>query len=65
MHPLKNSFAFTKSQVVVGLLYFSFLFEFALPKWSSDYTADIWDLVFYSIGALIFYNFINVIKEKR
>lgn len=65
MHPLKNTFAFTKSQVVVGLLYFSFLFEFALPQWSSDYTGDIWDVVFYSIGALIFYNFINVTKEKR
>ena len=64
IHPQKNTFVFTKFQVALGLVYFSVLFEFVLPKWSNTYTSDIWDLVCYAIGALIFYNFINVSEEK-
>lgn len=64
IHPMKNDIIFTKFQVVVGLLYFSFLFEFALPKWSENYSSDILDVVCYGIGALIFYSFINVSQEK-
>ena len=64
IHPLKDTFIFTKTQVAMGLVYFSFLFEFVLPLWSGDYIADIWDVVCYGVGALIFFNFINVTKEK-
>lgn len=64
IHPLKQSFVFTKSQVFIGWAYFSFLFEFVLPIWSDIYKADIFDVVFYGIGAVVFFNFINVSKEK-
>jgi len=64
IHPLKNAFVFTKFQVIIGFAYFSFLFEFVLPMWSDIYKADILDVVFYGVGALVFYNFINVSKEK-
>ncbi|MCH6233904.1 magnesium citrate secondary transporter [Cognataquiflexum rubidum] len=64
IHPLKNTLVFTKFQVALGWVYFSFLFEYALPKWSHAYMADILDVVCYGIGALIFYNFINVSQEK-
>ena len=64
IHPLKNTFVFTKTQVAIGLVYFSFLFEFVLPKWSDRYTADILDVACYGVGALIFYSFINISQEK-
>jgi radical SAM superfamily enzyme YgiQ (UPF0313 family) len=62
IHPLKDGFTFSKTQVFVGWLYFSFLFEFLLPRWSSTYTADLLDVVCYGIGAIAFYKLIN--KKK-
>lgn len=59
IHPQKDQFIFTKVQILVGWLYFSFLFEFLLPKWSDLYTADPWDILAYGIGAILFYQFIN------
>lgn len=59
IHPLKAQFRFTKTQIVVGWLYFSFLFEFLLPKWSDLYTADPWDVLAYAVGSLLFYRLIN------
>lgn len=59
IHPLKENFTFSKAQVVVGWVYFSFLFEFLLPRWSSTYTADILDVLCYGIGAIIFHKLIN------
>lgn len=60
IHPLRENFTFSKAQVVVGLVYFSFLFEFLLPRWSTTYTADLWDVFCYGIGAIIFYKLINI-----
>ena len=34
---------------------YSFVFEFYLPRQSHRYTADIWDIVCYSLGGLVFY----------
>lgn len=59
IHPLKNRFYFSKMQLTVGWLYFSFLFEVLLPRWSDIYTADIWDVVCYGVGTIIFDKFIN------
>lgn len=59
IHPLKEKFSFTKIQIVVAVAYFSALFEGILPLWSNLYTRDLLDVVFYSIGAIIFYFLIN------
>lgn len=59
IHPLKNTFRFTILQVVVGWAYFSFLFEYVLPKFSEVYTTDILDVLCYALGSWIFYEFIN------
>lgn len=60
IHPLKQDFVFSKTQVLVGWAYFSFLFEFLLPKWSSTYISDILDVFCYGLGAIAFYKLINV-----
>jgi hypothetical protein len=60
IHPSRDNFTFSKAQVVVGWVYFSFLFEFLLPRWSITYTADLWDVFCYGIGAIIFYRLINI-----
>jgi hypothetical protein len=64
IHPLKNSLIFTKQQIFIGWLYFSFMFEYVLPKWSPTYTSDIFDILCYAIGAVFFYKFINVSQFK-
>jgi hypothetical protein len=60
IHPLKGRFVFTQTQVLIGVLYFAFLFEILLPKWSAYYTADLWDVLCYGLGALLFYKKINI-----
>ncbi len=65
IHPLKDDFVFSKTQVLVGWAYLSFLFEFLLPKWSSTYTGDILDIVCYGLGAVAFYKLINLKKKSR
>jgi hypothetical protein len=59
IHPLKDNFRFSKVQVLVGWLYFSFLFEWLLPRWSDTYVGDPWDGVAYGLGAVLFYRLIN------
>jgi hypothetical protein len=59
IHPLKNSFAFTKVQVFVGVVYVSLIFEVLLPLWYETYIMDIWDIPCYVIGAFYFYLLIN------
>lgn len=34
---------------------FSFIFEYYLPQQSHRYTGDIWDIVCYSLGGLVFF----------
>ena len=53
------SFVFTTFQIFVGTAYTSFIFEVLLPRWSDRYTADLWDVICYGIGAVYFYFFIN------
>jgi hypothetical protein len=64
IHPLKKNFVFSKTQVVVGWIYFSFLFEFLLPKFSSTYTSDLLDVLCYGLGALAFYKLINIKSQS-
>lgn len=59
IHPLKERLVFTRKQVLVGLIYFSVVFEVVLPQFSSVYTSDPLDVVCYSIGTLIFLKFMN------
>jgi len=63
IHPMKNGFVFTPTQVLVGFIYFSLLFEGLLPSWSATYTRDIWDIVCYFLGSVWFYFLIN--KRKK
>ncbi|MGY6558961.1 MAG: magnesium citrate secondary transporter [Nitritalea sp.] len=58
-HPLREAFIFTPIQLLVGLLYFSLLFEVLLPRYSSTYTADPWDVLCYTLGTLYFYYLLN------
>lgn len=55
----KNTFTLTKTQILIGTAYISFLFEVLLPQWSDRYTADPWDILCYGLGAVYFYFFIN------
>jgi hypothetical protein len=58
-HPLKDRFIFTKSHIIIAVVYFSLIFEVLLPMKSDTYTRDPWDVLCYAIGAVAFYYWIN------
>ena len=59
IHPMKTELTFTKKQLLIGLIYFSIVFELILPKLSKAYTADPLDLLCYMIGTWVFHKFMN------
>lgn len=50
-------FSFFEIMVITAVL--SWIFEVLFPKWSPGFTTDIWDVVAYFTGAILFYSFIN------
>jgi len=62
-HPLKEKFVFSKTHVIIAVVYFSLIFEVILPMKSDTYTRDWWDVLCYAIGAVAFYYWIN--KEEK
>lgn len=59
IHPLKKRFIFTPLQILVAVLYFSVIFEGLLPLVSEVYIRDLWDILYYLLGAVWFYFLIN------
>ncbi len=59
IHPRKERFTFTKTQILVAVIYVSVVFEWFLPRYSSTYISDFWDVVCYVLGAVYFYFLIN------
>lgn len=45
--------------IVIAVIYFSIVFEFIMPNFSDQYTQDYWDILFYTIGGIIFYYLIK------
>ncbi|WP_425636750.1 magnesium citrate secondary transporter [Algoriphagus yeomjeoni] len=58
-HPKQGELTFDTKQVIVGLVYFSLVFEVLLPLKSSTYTSDPLDVLCYVIGTLVFHKFMN------
>lgn len=59
IHPLREKFRFKKEHVIVAFIYLSIVFEGLLPWYSDRYVRDIWDVLFYALGAVTFYFKIN------
>ncbi len=59
IHPMKGELIFNKKQLVIGLIYFSIVFEIILPRISAVYTADLLDVLCYLIGTLVFHKIMN------
>ena len=55
----KKVYSFSILEVVIAVLFFSFVFEFIFPKWDNGFTFDWWDFVGYGLGGLVFYFFQN------
>lgn len=49
----------SKAHIVLAVVYFSFLFEWLLPRISGNYTSDPLDVLAYAAGAFVFARFIN------
>ena len=59
---LKINFRLSLPKIIVGVLYFSFLFEFLLPRFSSRYTGDWYDILMYCIGGGGYYLINKILK---
>jgi hypothetical protein len=65
IHPEKDSFSFTKIQILVAIIYVSAVFEWFLPRFSTTYTSDFLDIICYFVGGFYFYFLINIpLKTK-
>jgi hypothetical protein len=42
-------------KILIGVLYFSFLFEFLLPQFSPKFTSDWLDVLMYFLGGVIYF----------
>lgn len=52
-------YRFTTMQIVFAVAYFSLVFEVVLPYFSENYRGDIWDVVAYGLGAIVFWKWMN------
>lgn len=59
IYPLKSELIFSKKQLLIGLTYFSVVFELLLPRLSTTYTADPVDVICYMLGTWAFFKFMN------
>lgn len=58
-HAMGDQLTFSKKQVLIGLVYFSIVFEIVLPLVSKTYTADPIDVFCYGLGTIVFLKFMN------
>jgi len=45
------------AMIVTGVAYVSLVFEWVLPHFFRRYTGDVWDVVMYGIGGVLYYCF--------
>ncbi|MCC9165345.1 magnesium citrate secondary transporter [Pontibacter harenae] len=54
-----NDFILANRYIVWAVVLFAFFFELLLPLFSNKYTADVFDIVAYAVGAVVFNISIN------
>lgn len=53
-------------QIIVILIFVTVFCEYFFPRWNHDFTMDYWDILCYSVGALLFGTFFNIpLKERK
>ncbi len=62
---LERTYRLSFLQVLFALVYCSVVFEVVLPAYAARYIADKWDIAAYTVGAGIFYLFINPAKAQQ
>lgn len=51
---IKKNFSISIEFAIIGIIFTSFTFEILFPIISKKHTAEIYDIVFYTLGAVIF-----------
>ena len=59
---LNRIYRYSNKQLLFFFLYLSFAFEVLLPNISVNYISDVYDLLAYVIGIIIYYNSMNNIE---
>jgi hypothetical protein len=65
IHPIGHLYHFSKKHVLLAVVFYSMLFEGVLPLFSNTYVADIWDIICYISGAILFQYIVNLPIEKK
>lgn len=60
-----KTYKFTLFEIIIITTLLSVLFEEGFPRWSSDFTKDPVDYVFYFVGALLFYMLSDGIQNYK
>lgn len=56
----KATYCFPLLDVILLTLILSFIYEELFPVFFQGFTKDYWDYLFYGLGAMIFYKYINI-----
>lgn len=59
---LKRKPCLTPNMVVIGILYFSLIFEWLLPQIAIQYTGDGYDVLMYCIGGAVYFFSTKILK---
>ncbi|MGB1204073.1 MAG: hypothetical protein ACPG5B_00435 [Chitinophagales bacterium] len=59
------NYIFSKTQIIVAVAYYALAFEYLLPAYHSAYTADKFDIIAYSLGAFLFYFYLNLPDNRN
>lgn len=66
IHPVKEYYYLSPTHILLAVIFYSLLFEWILPVVNPQkYTADIFDILFYLMGATIFYFLVSKPNQKR
>lgn len=60
-----DTFTFSNLQLVLLFIAISYITEYLFPIWKPQFTADIWDVVCYTLGTIYFHIYHNVPYQKQ
>ena len=61
----KHTFGLTSLEVVIATMFIVLVAEIVFPLFSRDFTTDWWDVLFYSLGSIVFYFTVNQTAGKN
>lgn len=66
IHPAKQYYHLSRNHIIISILFFSIVIELIYPfVYPESYTGDLFDVVCYTIGGLLFYQLVALKTRRR